>query len=86
MTGIPHAFFVRESSHVMKAVLPSPGHYAVGNLFFNPKDEAGTIETQATFTNIADGLGLRVLGWREVPCDGSILGPASGSKVSSLSL
>ena len=80
MTGIPHAFFVRETSHIMTAKLPTPGHYAVGNLFFNPKDEAGTLENQNAFTHIADGLGLRVLRWREVPCDSSILGPSSSSK------
>jgi len=80
MTGIPHAFFVRESGHVMTATLPEPGKYATGNLFFSPKDEELNREIQATFTNMADGLGLRVLGWREVPCDGSILGPSSSSK------
>jgi glutamate synthase (NADH) len=35
---------------------------------------------QAVFTKIAFDLGLRILGWREVPADGTILGPAASSK------
>jgi hypothetical protein len=35
---------------------------------------------QSIFAKIANKLGLRVLGWREVPTDGTILGPAASSK------
>lgn len=80
MTGIPHKFFVRETSFIMPHKLPAPGHYAVGNIFFDPNDPEGTAANQTKFTEIADELGLRVLGWREVPTDGSILGPSSKSK------
>jgi glutamate synthase (NADPH/NADH) len=79
MTGVPDKFFRREISHVFPHKLPTPGHYAVGNLFFSPV-EADRLEHIETFTKLADGLGLRVLGWREVPTDGSILGPSSKSK------
>ena len=37
-------------------------------------------ESQATFEIIATRLGLRVLGWRNVPRDSAILGPAALSK------
>ena len=77
MTGIPHDFFVRESLHSFDASLPAEGHYAVGNLFFHPEKVASQ---QATFESIAKTLELRVLGWREVPTDNTILGPASLSK------
>ncbi|WWC86714.1 uncharacterized protein L201_001592 [Kwoniella dendrophila CBS 6074] len=77
MTGIPHDFFVRESAHSFSAKLPSEGHYAVGNVFFSKEEFASQ---QATFEGIAKPLGLRVLGWREVPTDNTILGPASKSK------
>lgn len=77
MTGIPHDFFVREASFCFDAKLPGQGHYAVGNVFFSKEEYA---QQQATFESIAKPLGLRVLGWREVPSDNSILGPASKSK------
>ncbi|WWC59652.1 uncharacterized protein I303_102211 [Kwoniella dejecticola CBS 10117] len=77
MTGIPHDFFVRESAHSFSAKLPAQGTYAVGNVFFSKEEYASQ---QATFEGIAIPLGLRVLGWREVPTDNTILGPASKSK------
>lgn len=77
MTGIPHEFFVRESAHSFTATLPSEGHYAVGNFFLSRTQFA---EQQATFEKLARELGLRVLGWRDVPTDNTILGPASKSK------
>src|SRR3954451_14239079 len=77
MYAIPHKFFIRETPHFFLARLPSLGKYAVGNIFFHPKDFAAQ---KAEFERIADKLGLRVLGWRDVPTDGSILGPASKSR------
>jgi len=77
MTGIPHDFFVREVIHAFTATLPAEGHYAVGNVFLSQTDPQSQ---QTTFEGIASALGLRVLGWRDVPTDNSILGPASKSK------
>jgi glutamate synthase (NADPH/NADH) len=79
MTGIPHPFFKREVERDLGATLPEPGEYAVGNVFFKPNDPALLQKHQSIFAGIASGLGLRVLGWREVPTDGSILGPAASS-------
>lgn len=80
MTGIPHDFFKREAEREIGATLPEPGQYAVGNVFFNPVDYAKLEEQKATFAKIAVELGLRVLGWRAVPVDNTILGPASKSR------
>ncbi|EIW71096.1 hypothetical protein TREMEDRAFT_42578 [Tremella mesenterica DSM 1558] len=77
MTGIPHDFFVRECAYSFTAHLPAEGQYAVGNVFLSPVDYASQ---QTIFEQIAQSLGLRVLGWREVPKDNSILGPASMSR------
>jgi len=74
MTGIPHDFFVRESAHSFSAALPALGFYAVGNVFLS---KTATEAQQSTFESIASDLGLRVLGWRDVPTDNSILGPSS---------
>jgi glutamate synthase (NADPH/NADH) len=80
MTGIPHEFFKAEAERLLGAVLPESGHYAVGNLFFNPADESEQEKHKSIFSNIAADLGLRVLGWRRVPTDGSILGPSASSR------
>lgn len=84
MTGIPHLFFKREAERDIGAELPDPGQYAVGNVFFKPNDPVGLQKQQAVFSKIAADLGLRVLGWREVPTDGTILGPAAASKEPSI--
>lgn len=76
MTGIPHDFFVRECIHSFSATLPTEGQYAVGNVFLSQTADAAQ---QQTFEELAKELGLRVLGWRVVPTDNSILGPASRS-------
>lgn len=80
MSGIPHEFFKAEAERLLTARLPDVGQYAVGNLFMNPKDTAEQEKHQSIFSRIANDLGLRVLGWRRVPTDGSILGPASSSR------
>ena len=80
MTAIPHWFFKREAERDIGNMLPDPGEYAVGNVFFKANDPARLQSHQAIFTQIACDLGLRVLGWRQVPADGTILGPAASSK------
>ena len=84
MTGIPHLFFKREAEREIGCILPESGEYAVGNVFFKANDPIQLQTFQAIFSNIASGLGLRVLGWREVPTDGTILGPAASSKEPSI--
>ena len=80
MTGIPHEFFKREAEIDIGCTLPQPSQYAVGNVFFKPNDPVELQRQQSIFSKIASELGLRVLGWREVPTDGTILGPAASSK------
>ena len=80
MTGIPHLFFKREAEREIGCELPEAGQYAVGNVFFKANNPVGLQQQQALFSKVASELGLRVLGWREVPTDGTILGPAAASK------
>jgi glutamate synthase (NADPH/NADH) len=80
MTGIPHFFFKREAEKDIGCILPDPGEYAVGNVFFKANDPVELQRQQSTFSSLATEHGLRVLGWREVPTDGTILGPAASSK------
>ncbi|RIB13583.1 nucleophile aminohydrolase [Gigaspora rosea] len=78
MTGIPHEFFHQETTR-LGIHLPPQGQYAVGNVFFKP-EHAVTEECKQIFEQIAKSLNLKVLGWREVPKNDSILGPAAKSR------
>lgn len=80
MTGLPDTFFRREVERDLQCQLPKLGEYAVGNVFFDPKDEKARAEHMNIFEQLALDLHLRVLGWREVPVDNTILGPSSLSK------
>jgi len=79
MTSIPHKFFIKNFEKETGIKLPPLGQYAAGNLFFKPDEETlkGSLDT---FEDIAKSLGLRILGWREVPRDSSVLGPAALSR------
>ncbi|KAL8961602.1 MAG: hypothetical protein Q9183_005284 [Haloplaca sp. 2 TL-2023] len=79
MTSIPHKFFIKNFARETGYDLPPQGQYAAGNLFFKPDTET-LKESTDSFEEIADSLGLRVLGWREVPRDSSLLGPAALSR------
>ncbi|KAG1123443.1 hypothetical protein G6F42_010545 [Rhizopus arrhizus] len=75
LTAIPHQFFVNETSRELGITLPEEGRYAVGNLFMKDVEEC-----QHIFEKLADALDLKILGWRQVPVDSTILGPSAKSK------
>ena len=79
LSSIPHKFLKREFKYHCNIDLPPLGQYGTGNIFFK-KDDAVFEKSKSTFESIADSLGLKVLGWRKVPHDSSILGPASLSR------
>ena len=79
MTSIPHKFFIKQFGRENGIELPPRGQYAVGNIFFKPDAEV-IEESKTQFLEIAESLGLRVLGWRKVPVDSTILGPAALSR------
>ncbi|KAK3387673.1 putative glutamate synthase [Podospora didyma] len=79
MTSIPHKFFIKNFAREVGVELPPLGQYAVGNLFFKP-DEETVQESKRQLEDVAESLGLRVLGWREPPTDSSLLGPAAASR------
>ncbi len=56
--------------------LPAPGEYATG-IAFVPAQTADVGETEAAFERLAEEEGLRVLGWRAVPVDDSMIGSSS---------
>jgi len=79
MTSIPHKFFIKNFERDVGIKLPPLGQYAVGNLFFKPDPET-VEESKRQLEDVAESLGLRVLGWRELPTDSSLLGPAAASR------
>ena len=80
MTSIPHKFFQKEFEYHHQFKLPQPGQYAVGNIFFKPGAESFLKKNKTTFEEIATSLKLRVLCWRTVPKDSTLLGPAALSR------
>ncbi len=53
--------------------LPAAGTYAVG-LAFLPRDDADRAQAQRAIAKIVDSEGMRVVGWRDVPVDNSMIG------------
>ncbi|KAJ1657099.1 glutamate synthase [NADH] [Dispira simplex] len=82
MTGLPHCFFLKEFA-ALGVELPAYGQYATGNVYFS-RDLEVRKECMAVFEQIAESLHLRVLAWRDVPVDNSMLGPTTLSKEPSI--
>ncbi|KAI3653347.1 hypothetical protein MP228_001294 [Amoeboaphelidium protococcarum] len=79
MTGIPHRFFRQQCLNEFNVNLPPEGQYAVGNVFLSP-DMKQAETMMSKFEQIASGYGLKVLCWRKVPTDNSMLGKMAASK------
>ena len=72
LTQIPHAFFVRKMKE--KGIdLPEERGYGVG-MFFFPQDDLAMRQARSMFEIITRKAGLKILGWREVDSDPSVLG------------
>jgi glutamate synthase (NADPH) large chain len=69
---VPHRFLAAVSAESGIA-LPEAGRYATG-VAFVPHDTEMADKAKAQFAAIAEEEGLRVLGWRVVPVDGTTLG------------
>ncbi len=69
LIDIPHDFF----NEVCSFELPSPGHYAVANVFLPKKENQRDFCIDVFEKNIKKQ-GLRLLGWRNVPVNPSIPG------------
>src|SRR6185369_4263292 len=69
---IPHQFFARECSS-LGFTLPSAGEYGVGMVFL-PVEKHARLHCEGIVERIVREEGLRVLGWRDTPIDGSAIG------------
>ncbi|MGA1600929.1 MAG: glutamate synthase large subunit [Prochlorothrix sp.] len=74
---IPHAFLEKMTAHA-SFDLPAAGDYGVGIAYMSP-DGAVREQTRQGFEQVASEVGLKVLGWRDVPVDNSHLGVTARS-------
>jgi len=65
--------FLRAECEQLGFALPAPGDYAVGMVFL-PRDEQTRSACIDAFTKVVPEEGQRLLGWRDVPTDRSVLG------------
>ncbi|AMD88030.1 glutamate synthase subunit alpha [Actinomyces radicidentis] len=74
LMAVPDAFFREEV-----ASLPKAGAYAVGLVFLPGPHEGAQARSQAVaaIERLAREEGLRVVGWRDVPTDDSMIGPTA---------
>ncbi|HEY4382770.1 MAG TPA: glutamate synthase large subunit [Acidobacteriaceae bacterium] len=69
---IPHDFFVPECAKLgMK--LGEPGEYAVAMVFL-PVDKHSRLKCEGVLERMAKAEGLNVLGWRDTPVNGDLIG------------
>src|SRR4051794_31913493 len=69
---IPHDFFAAEAKRLGFS-LPAPQHYAVAFLFM-PRQPIYRQDIERIWWETTREEGLKVLGWRDVPVDNSVLG------------
>src|SRR4051812_24671420 len=69
---IPHGFLAAEAQR-LGFTLPEPGDYAAAFLFM-PREPVLREEIERIWWETAREEGLKVLGWRDVPVDDSVLG------------
>ncbi|MBM6620879.1 glutamate synthase large subunit [Micrococcaceae bacterium RIT802] len=74
LTQLPDEFF----RAVVDFELPAPGRYAAG-IAFLPDDPAAEAATRSGLEELAAQQDLQVLGWREVPIDGDLIGAMARS-------
>jgi glutamate synthase domain-containing protein 2/glutamate synthase domain-containing protein 1/glutamate synthase domain-containing protein 3 len=69
---VPHKFFARECSK-LGFTLPPEGEYGVGMTFL-PVERGQRLQCEGILERIVQEEGLKVLGWRDTPIDGSAIG------------
>src|SRR5580658_5458526 len=69
---IPHKFFAREAA-TLGFTLPATGEYGIGMVFL-PVEPHQRLQTEGIIERIVQEEGLRLLGWRDTPIDGTAIG------------
>jgi glutamate synthase (NADPH/NADH) len=74
MLGLPHDYYALVCSSELSLALPPPGKYASGIVFL-PHDKHAQEECKRALASSLNSKGFKVLGWRAVPRDNSMIGP-----------
>lgn len=74
---VPHKF-LKKVAAASDITLPEPGQYGVGMIYSSP-DPALREQSRRIFEKIVLEEGFRVLGWRDVPTDNSMVGNTAKS-------
>jgi glutamate synthase (NADPH) large chain len=74
---IPHSFFDRECTK-LGFTLPAPGEYGIGMVFL-PVDRQERMLCEGILEKVAKEHGLTVLGWRDTPINGEMIGRVARS-------
>jgi glutamate synthase (NADPH/NADH) large chain len=69
---IPHKFFAREAAK-LGFTLPPAGEYGIGMVFL-PVERQQRLQAEGIIERIIEQEGLRLLGWRDTPIDGTAIG------------
>jgi glutamate synthase (ferredoxin) len=76
---MPHKF-MRKAAAALGVQLPEAGYYGVG-MFYTSPDPAARAKSASIFERVVAEEGQKVLGWRDVPTDNSMIGnTAKGSE------
>jgi glutamate synthase domain-containing protein 2/glutamate synthase domain-containing protein 1/glutamate synthase domain-containing protein 3 len=78
---IPHRFF-KEEAQKLGVILPNEGDYAVG-MFFLPIDKLERKTCVNIFEKLCEEENLKILSWRSVPVNKSVLGDFATSSIPS---
>ncbi|KAH7644617.1 glutamate synthase 1-like protein [Dermatophagoides farinae] len=71
LASIPYEFYSKTVKETYNIILPEPGKYATGILFL---DKITNTQVEEKFASIANENGLRIICWRTVPKNSSVIG------------
>jgi glutamate synthase (NADPH/NADH) large chain len=75
LVQLPDRFFAREGAR-LGFTMPPKGAFGVAQVFL-PADPFSRSECERMFVSVTEQEGQRVIGWRDVPVDPSVLGPVA---------
>jgi len=74
LVGMPDSFMRKVALENFKSELPGVGEYAVGNIFFPHENMQALKDCKAVLERLLKERGIKIMGWRKVPVDNSMLG------------
>ncbi|MDX2009734.1 MAG: glutamate synthase large subunit [Myxococcaceae bacterium] len=77
LVQVPERFFAREGTR-LGFTMPPRGAFGVAQVFL-PSDPFARAECERMLNEVVEQEGQRVIGWRDVPVDVSVLGPVARS-------